>query len=249
MGTSATGIYADDEAQDARDFYREILASGLDGPKATDRFLKEWKAAMKDSDDGPVIWFALADTQWTLGRLEERVRDAAIKIIDEGTSLDRWRESGAKLAEKRQAVLLALKKKLLSPQPALKSIKTRKPAGISTWTPGELFSYRLRSGRLVVLCLEEIDENQAGRLSALNWIGDVVPDEKTLKSLKRKLIAGSRKWTLWHVIGSKKKDVPQDRMIRLGVRISPEKDVHHKTGTAKFWSGLDTTLEQFFDWT
>lgn len=100
-----------------------------------------------------------------------------------------------------------------------------------------------------MLCLEEIDENQAGRLSALNWIGDTVPDEKVLKSLKRKLIAGSRKWTLWQVIGSKKKDVPLDRIDRLGVRISPEKDVLHKTGTAKFWRGLDPTLEQFFDWT
>ncbi len=248
MATSATGVYADDEAQDARDAYREILRSGVDGAKATDRFLKEWKGAMKDSDDGPVIWFALADTQWTLGRLEDRVRDAVIKIIDDGSSLDRWHEAGAKLAKKREAVLLALKKKLLSPQPPLKLVKTRKAAGISTWTPGELFSYRLRSGRQVVLCLEEIDENQAGRLSALNWIGDATPDEKTLKSLKRKLIAGSRKWTMWHIIGSKKKDVPQDRMIRLGVRISPEKVILHKTGTTKFWTGLDTTLEQFFGW-
>lgn len=48
---------------------------------------------MKDSDDGPVIWFALADAQWSLGRLEDRVRDAAIRNIDEGSSLDRWRAS------------------------------------------------------------------------------------------------------------------------------------------------------------
>jgi hypothetical protein len=248
MGTWATGLYADDEAQDARDSYREILSSGLDGASATDRFLNEWKAAMKDSDDGPGIWFALADTQWTLGRLEDRVRDAAIKIIDDGSSLDRWREAGAKLAEKRQAVLLALKKKLLSPQPATKLIKIRKAAGIATWAPGELFSYRLRSGRQIVLCLESIDKNQAGRLSALNWVGDAVPDEKTLKSLKRKRIAGSR-WTMWDIIGSKKKDVPLDRMVRLGVCIATERDPIRKTGLAKFWRALDTTLEQFFGWT
>jgi hypothetical protein len=148
MGTWATGLYAADEASDARDSYRGILSSGLDG---------------------------------------------------------------------------ALKKKLLSPQPAPKLIRPRKAAGISTWTPGELFSYRLRSGRHVVLCLESIDENQAGELSALSWIGDAVPDEKTLKSLKRKRIAGTKMSTMWYIIGSKKKDVPQDRMVRLGVRISPEK--------------------------
>jgi hypothetical protein len=68
MGTWATGIYADDEAQDARDSYREILGSGLDGAKATDRFLKEWKGAMKDSDDGPIIWFALTEPSHTVQR-------------------------------------------------------------------------------------------------------------------------------------------------------------------------------------
>ncbi len=52
MGTWSVGIFADDDAQDARDSYREILNTGLDGVAATDKFLKEWKGAMKDSDDG-----------------------------------------------------------------------------------------------------------------------------------------------------------------------------------------------------
>ena len=142
MGTWSTGIYGDDEAQDARDSYREILSSGVDGTKATDRFLKEWKGALKDSDDGPVIWFALADTQWSLGRLEDRVRDEAIRIIDEGTSLDRWREAGEKLLAKRQKVLQELKKKLLSPQPRVRKIalkkKPPKAAAGKLLKPGEL---------------------------------------------------------------------------------------------------------------
>ena len=145
---------------------------------------------MKDSDDGPVIWFALADTQWTLGRLEDRVRDAAIKIIDDGSSLDRWREAGKKSAEQRHQVLLALKKKLLSPQPAAKVMKPKTVTKIAARKPGELFCFRLRSGRLVVLCLEAIDKNHHGELSALDWIGDSVPDAKTLKSLKRKPATG-----------------------------------------------------------
>ncbi|RPI81446.1 MAG: hypothetical protein EHM42_10590, partial [Planctomycetaceae bacterium] len=142
MGTWSTGLYGDDEAQDARDSYREILSSGVDGAKATDRFLREWKGAMKDSDDGPVIWFALADTQWSLGRLEDRVRDAAIRLIDDGSSLDRWREAGAKLLAKRQSVLNELKKKLLSPQPPVKKIALKKqPPKVSVkkqLKPGEL---------------------------------------------------------------------------------------------------------------
>ena len=46
MGTWSEGIFDDDEAQDARDAYRELLSQGIDGKKATDRFLKDWKRAM-----------------------------------------------------------------------------------------------------------------------------------------------------------------------------------------------------------
>ena len=92
-------------------------------------------------------------------------------------------------------------------------------------------------------------ENQVGRLSAFNWDGDAVLDEKTLKSLKWKRIAGSRKWTLWDFIGSKNKDVPLDRMVRVGIFISPEKDVIGRNGTTKVRASPDKTLVQFFGWT
>ena len=127
MGTWSEGIYDDDEAQDARDAYRELLSQGIDGAQATDRFLKDWTRAMKDTDDGPVIWFALAETQWQLGRLEDRVRDAAIRLIDDGSSLDRWREAGQKALTNRQRVLGSLKEKLLSPQPKRKKINVEVP--------------------------------------------------------------------------------------------------------------------------
>ena len=55
MGTWGEGIYDDDGAAGAPDAYREILSKGIDGEKATDRFLKEWKSPLKNSDDDPVI--------------------------------------------------------------------------------------------------------------------------------------------------------------------------------------------------
>ena len=121
-----------------------------------------------------------------------------------------------------------MKKKLLSPQPASKGIKLKTLTKIAAWKPGELFSFRLRSGRLVLLCLESIDENHHGELSALNWIGESIPDVRTLKSLKRKPLALKKKgsaYTMWGVIARKKRDIPYDRMLRLGVRIRPEFEV------------------------
>jgi hypothetical protein len=253
MGTWAYGLYADDDAQDARYAYKQLLSQGLDDKAASDQFLKDWKESLKDSDEGPLIWMVLAETQWKLGRLEDRVRDKAIRIIDDGSSLDRWREGGEKMVARRQKVLDALKEQLLSPQPARKVIKVKRPSKIATWTPGELFSYRLKSGQLVVLCLEDVHEGHHARLSALDWIGDQVPAAAKLKSLKRKRLTLSDKsygggpYTHWHVLALKKRDVPYDRMTRLEVKsaLAPEKE---RFGTVQKWGELDESLQAFFGW-
>lgn len=245
MGTWGNKIYEDDEAQDARDAYKALLSKGLDGIAATDKFLKDWKQSLKDSDDGPTIWFALADTQWKLGQLEDRVRDKAVSIIDDGSSLDRWQEAGPKEVARRQRVLDDLKAQLLSPQPIRKTIKVKLPSKIGTWKAGELFSYRLKSGKFVVLCLEEIHEAHHARLSALDWIGDDLPDSKRLKSLKRKRF--NSKYTHWHALALKKRDIPYDRMTRLDVKIAraPENE---RFGITNSWANLDDTLKTFFAW-
>jgi hypothetical protein len=253
MGAWGYKIYEDDDADDARHSYKALLTKGIDGTAATDQFLKDWKESLEDSDDGPTIWFALADTQWKLGRLEKRVRDKAIEIIKDGSSLDRWREGGEKMVAKRQKVLDDLKEQLLSPQPERKKIKVKLPSKIATWTAGELFSYRLKSGKLVVLCLENIHEDHHARLSALDWIGDEVPDAAKLKSLKKKHLSLSDKsygggpYTHWHVLALKKRDVPYDRMTRLETKIAlaPEKE---RYGKVEKWGDLDALLNAFFEW-
>lgn len=252
MGTWGSKLYEDDEAQDARDSYKDLLAKGVDGPAATDRFLKLWKSSLKDSDDGPVVWFALADTQWTLGRLEDRVRDKAVSLIDDGSSLDRWREQGAKAVAGRQKVLAALKERLLSPQPARKAIKVKTPTKIATWKRGELFAYRLRSGKQVVLCLEEVDERHHAMVSALDWIGEEPPAAGALKTLPRKPLrekhrSGDGRYTFWHLLAYKKRDVPYDRMTRLEARIKTAPPAE-RYGTVQFWERLDETLKEFFGW-
>jgi hypothetical protein len=253
MGAWGFSIYDDDDAQDARYSYKDILSKGLDGPAATDEFLKVWKESLDDSDDGPTIWFALAETQWKLGRLEKRVREKAVEIIDSGFSLDRWREGGEKMLAKRQKVLATLKEQLLSPQPPKKVIKIKKPSKIGTWKPGDLFSYRLKSGKLVVLCLEEIHEQHHALLSALDWIGDEAPAEAALKKLKRKQLTLSDKsyqggpYTHWQVLALKKRDVPYDRMTRLEVstKTAPAKE---RFGKVEKWAELDELLLTFFGW-
>lgn len=109
MGTFGAGIYDDDVAQDARDAFLELLDEGLDEEAATRRFRRSWSGPLKDSDDGPVVWYALADTQWSLGRLLDQVRDEAVRRIDAEAGLDRWRDAGPKPLAQRRKVLAAFR--------------------------------------------------------------------------------------------------------------------------------------------
>ena len=105
MGTWGTAIFSDDTASDVRSDYRDYVGDGLSGTAATDRVVNEWRETLRDPDEGPVFWLALAATQWECGRLESRVRDKALEVIASGSGLRRWAED-PKLLTKRKSVLV-----------------------------------------------------------------------------------------------------------------------------------------------
>lgn len=70
----------------------------------------------------PAFWFALADTQWNLGRLEEFVKANALKYIESGIDLMHWNNECSSEFKSRKAVLDKLESKLKSPQPPKKKI-------------------------------------------------------------------------------------------------------------------------------
>ena len=78
--------------------------------------LHQNQSLISDPDDAPSFWFALADTQWDLGRLENCVKEQALYHIDAGHNLRRWEVENPKWAQTRADILLALKQKLLSEQ-------------------------------------------------------------------------------------------------------------------------------------
>lgn len=73
-----------------------------------------------DPEDGPVLWFALADTMWQVGRLTDEVQRKALFHLDDGADLTRWQQENPVQAPKRAAVLDELRARLLSPQPPKK---------------------------------------------------------------------------------------------------------------------------------
>jgi hypothetical protein len=175
MSVDGPGLFADDHAFDVRALYREFVAEGKTGPEATDLLIKEWEGLLDDSDIGPAFWLALGATQWKLGRLEPRVLEKALQIIDEGSDLERWTHNPTQL-RKRKSVLQRLRKQLISAQPTAQKIKPRDRVECD-WEVGEVLVYKLKSGKRVLLRVTGFLNDLSGKhpvFELLDWIGENV---------------------------------------------------------------------------
>lgn len=141
MGTWGLKIYQDDIAEDVKFYYMDQLHRGKTGEIITQELIKQYRAEIADSDDAPVFWFALADTQWNVGRLQDDVKEKALWYIEDGSNLRRWEEENPALAKKRKVVLSNLKQKLLSPQPPEKKISQYRIYQCK-WKLGDIYAYR-----------------------------------------------------------------------------------------------------------
>lgn len=131
----------------ARTIYAlQIMPAKLEGRYLNGAFFARFAGAISLNFDD---FGALAATQWKCGRLEPRVSDKALAIISSGANLTRWRDAGPKELKSRVEVLDRLRAKLLSPQPPVGRIP--KPfVDTCDWEVGELISYRLLSGNIVL---------------------------------------------------------------------------------------------------
>ena len=142
MGSWGVKLYQDDLAEDVRSYYKEQVQKGKNCALVTQELLEQYKVEIMDSDDRAVFWFALAETQWSLGVLEERVKEAALRCIDDGGDVERWRVENPKMVKARERVIEDLRVKLLSPQPAKKKLAQHRIYHCQ-WNVGDVFAYRM----------------------------------------------------------------------------------------------------------
>lgn len=187
MGTWGAGIFADDIAADVRDDWRDHVGEGMTGPQATDATLAEWSEALGDPASAPVVWLALAATQARTGRLEDRVRDRAVEVIDAGDDMPRWADD-ARLQKQRAAILAKLRADLLGPQRP----PTRVPKPIRSvwpWESGSVVAYRRDDGRLNLVRVlgtvgtHGVSGGRSGILELLDWIGASPPPVDVVDAL------------------------------------------------------------------
>lgn len=243
MGAWGTALFSDDSACDVRDSYVDLVGDGLTGPEATKALLREWSASLNDPDESPVIWLALAATQWRVGRLECHVLQQALNVIDSGSDLARW-ESGSKDLKKRKVVLERLRAQLTSAQPPEKRIPKRF-RDTNEWRVGDLVAYRLRSGCFVILRTigHHSDKGGTGPIcELLNWSGEQIP--QSFKSFDIRNSRGAIPVTQFLIGRTRAKERPDDRLQVLGVNLKPAQNPGGFT--VLLWRWFDKFLKEDF---
>lgn len=184
MGTWGPAIFADDDAEDLRAGYRLILADAQSDAAATEAAMRDYGASFERPEDTTAFWLALALIQWRLGRLDPRVRETAMRILDEGLDLAKWEASP--LRAKRAAALKKARATIAAPQPPAKPLP--KPLPLPGWEFSEVVAYRMPNGRLALLHhLNYRGWSTAGAkapvVATLNWLDSDLPDERQVQAL------------------------------------------------------------------
>jgi hypothetical protein len=223
MGTWGTGLYSDDLAADLRADFRDLIGEGLSADAALDRLKNEYASVLRDQDEEPVFWLALADTAWRLGRLPEQLRQNALAVIASGRDSSRWERSTEKA--KRAQVLAKLRQQLLSPLPPPKRVQ--KPIRAATeWHVGED-----KGGRSAVCEL-------------LDWVGQSPPTNHGIQAASirpRKDRAGADSQFLFQEPRTKH---DKTRVVRTGLRVTPAQSVGGYT--AFVWPYVDRLLSELY---
>ncbi len=186
MGTWGASIFDDDDAADLRDEYRLILADTQSDSAATDEAVRDYGASFDGLGDTTAFWLALALIQWRMGRPDPRVRDAALRVIDEGIDLAKWNESP--LRRKRAAALQKARATIASPPPAAKPMPQPLPLQLPGWEFSEIVAYAMPDGRIVLLHHLNYRAMSTARakapvVSILNWFESRLPEDRELQSL------------------------------------------------------------------
>ena len=208
MGAWGPGLYQDDVTCDVKDDYLDWLRTGASNEEALSNVIDFNQDLIEDEEDGPLFWFALADTQWKYGRLTDFVKEKALEYIKCGSDLERWKYDRAQY-KKRQIVIANLEKKLRLPQPKPKKIK-KIVMKRATWNVGDVLLYKIQvkgcsmdekiknskwCNKYVLMKVVGVDRFNIGSLpmdkyfdevnvvSVFNWVGDKKPNIETINKL------------------------------------------------------------------
>lgn len=191
MGAWGHGIRQDDFVCDVVAAFKDFLKAGKSVGDATQAVKSKFSAEIKDTDDGPLFWIALADVQWTYGGLEPQVLEQVKENFDSGRSLTLWTDDPRGLS-RRKAALKKFIDKIAVPNP-----RPAKPPKIVIRAPklhpGDCLSIRLANGQYAAALVLGADHSEAEHGTNLIGVLDYLSPEKPTIDVFRK-----RKWLVSH---------------------------------------------------
>ncbi len=223
MGVFGAGIFSDDDALDVRGEYRHFLADAQSDELATNAIAGQYGASFDDPGTTTGFWLGLALTQWKMGRLDPRVKAAALRIIDEGLDLAKW--DGSPDRKKRAKALAQARERIESQQPAAARMPKPLPVQLPGWKFSELIGVRLAGGRTAVLHMISYQRSsryqvKAPVVSVLNWTGTEFPTAGQVTGLTyinwRRIICGNH---LYNMASPMRSPISPDRFIHLGLSL------------------------------
>jgi hypothetical protein len=258
MGTWGVGLYENDTALDVRDTWIEKLRHGAPAETATAELLAEWAAP----DDDPLFWLALADTQWTWGRLDPQVRDQAQSALADGGDLELWPPQSKERAA-RKRVFDRLADKLKQPPPAPRAIRVRSDA--IEWKRGQLWAYRTLDGKYAVFRVCAFDP-ACGLVGApvtelLDIVLEALPPSGSLADVGPKLARPSynesgrydrfepqhRASPLFEPKVKRRGELPRHRLKKLRAQGEPRAALPTTLTAGVPWDAMDEFLPRMFD--
>lgn len=183
-------------SSDVKTDYIDKLKRGKTNEEATEEILDTYKDELNDSDDGPAVWFGLANVQWDYGRLLPYVKEKALEALECREHLERYMESSKSAYEKRLKNLELLKEKLNMDMPPEKKVSKYKPY-ITDWKDGDIFAYRLDNDKSKTTgyygkyaLLRKVGDasywpvHTVPVMQIYKWIGDEIPSIDIINKLK-----------------------------------------------------------------
>lgn len=163
MGTWGIGLYYNDTTLDVRDTYMQFLKQQLSDEEAYRKTCEEYEELI-GTDEEPLFWYALADTQWNVGRLLPQVKDTALSLIQENGGVFIFESNSAILRWKNK--LQKLKEKLETPMPPKK--KFAKPVEFirNPWNLGDVYAYEFHTQKAA-------ENGLIGKYILIQKVGDV----------------------------------------------------------------------------
>jgi hypothetical protein len=196
MGAWGHGIRQDDFVCDVIGVFDDLLKAGKSAADATEAVKSKFAAEIKDTDDGPLFWIALADAQWTYGGLEPQILRRVQEDFDSGRGLDRWTDDERVLSRRRAAI-----GKFISKISELNR-RPKKPPKVVVrapkFAPGHCLSIRLESGQYAAALVLAADHSDVEYGKNLIVVLDYLAPEKPTMQVFRE-----RKWLVrthhsWH---------------------------------------------------